>query len=76
MGRAETAKFKKGMRVRYFPHHIDRSDWKHKDVQDGCVSSTNDKWVFVKYDNLDCRMITGDEPYTAQATDPNDLEMI
>jgi hypothetical protein len=27
----------------------------------------------VKYDNLDCKMVTGDEPYTAQATDPNDL---
>jgi len=62
----------KGDRVRYIPHHA-KGDVNHKDCQTGVVSSKNDTWVFVKYDNLDCRMITGDEPYTAQATDPKDL---
>ena len=66
--------FKKGQRVRYVPRHA-HGDENHEDCQEGAVSSTNDRWVFVKYDNLDCRMITGDEPYTAQATDPNDLRL-
>ena len=62
----------KGERVRYIPHHA-HGDANHPDCQSGVISSTNDKWVFVKYDNLVCTMTTGDEPYTAQATDPNDL---
>jgi len=69
---ATTADFHKGERVRYVPYHA-RGDVDNQACQSGVVSSTNDKWVFVKYDNLDCRMVTGDEPYTAQATDPNDL---
>ena len=64
--------FSKGDHVRYVPRHAD-GDQNHKDCQNGVVSSTNEKWVFVKYDNLMCTMVTGDEPYTAQATDPNDL---
>jgi hypothetical protein len=64
--------FHKGERVRYTPNHADGKTW-HEDCQSGVVSSTNDKWVFVKYDNLDGRMVTGDEPYTAQATDPRNL---
>ena len=67
-----TSEFQKGQRVLYVPHHAGE-DLAHPDCQKGVVSSTNDKWVFVKYDNLDCVMKTGDEPYTAQATDPNDL---
>ena len=67
-----TADFSKGERVRYLPLHAD-GDIRHEDCQNGVVSSTNDRWVFVKYDNLDCVMVTGDEPYTAQATDPNQL---
>lgn len=42
----------------------------------GCVKSTNDEFVFVLYDNLTCMMITGDEPYTAQATYPKNLDII
>ena len=68
----KTTEFKKGERVRYIPHHA-HGDIKHKDCENGVVSSTNNSWVFVKYDNLMCIMTTGDEPYTAQATDPNDL---
>jgi hypothetical protein len=64
--------FSKGDLVRYVPRHAN-GDEDHKDCRDGVVSSTNDKWVFVKYDNLMCVMVTGDEPYTAAATDPNDL---
>jgi hypothetical protein len=71
----KTSDFKKGQRVRYVPRHAE-GDENHKDCQEGAVSSTNDSWVFVKYDNLDCRMLTGDEPYTAQATDPNDLRLL
>ena len=70
-----TSDFKKGMLVRYFPNHVERGDYQHLDVQNGCVSSINDNWVFVKYDNLMCTMVTGDEPYTAAATSPDDLEI-
>ena len=69
---SKTIDFKKGDAVRYIPHHAKR-DPKHKDCQNGIVSSTNDKWVFVKYDNAMCIMVTGDEPYTAAATSPEDL---
>jgi hypothetical protein len=64
--------FSKGQRVRYIPHHAN-GDTKHPDCENGVVSSVNDTWVFVKYDNQMCIMVTGDEPYTAAATDPNDL---
>lgn len=68
--------FKKGVRVRYIPNHVSKDERYHPDIKMGCVSSTNHKFVFVKYDNLVCRMVTGDEPYTAQATSPDDLEII
>ena len=64
--------FKKGDRVTYLPTHA-YGDSKHKDCENRVVSSTNEKLVFVKYDNAMCIMVTGDEPYTAQATDPLDL---
>ena len=63
---------KKGMRVRYIPRHAN-GDRHHKDCQNGVISSKNDEVVFVKYDNLSGIMLTGDEPYTAQATNPDDL---
>lgn len=68
----KSSEFKKGDRVRYIPTHAS-NDSSHKDCEDGVVSSINDKFVFVKYDNNMCIMTTGDEPYTAAATDPNDL---
>jgi hypothetical protein len=67
--------FIKGMRVRYIPHHA-YGNIHHPDCQCGVVSSTNDKFVFVKYDNLMCIMTTGDEPYTPQATNPEDLILL
>ena len=70
----KTSDFKKGMKVRYVPKHA-HGDTKHKHCENGVVSSVNDRWVFIKYDNLMCTMTTGEEPYTAAATDPNDLVM-
>ena len=64
--------FHKGMRVMYLPNHAN-GDKNHKDRQYGVVSSKNDTYVFVKYDCLACQMVTGDEPYTAQATLPKNL---
>ena len=68
----KTSDFKHGDRVTYIPTHAGR-DIKHKDCENGVVSSTNDRFVFVKYDNGMCIMTTGDEPYTSQATNPDDL---
>ena len=70
--RSNVSDFKHGDKVRYVPSHA-HGDAKHKDCQNGVVSSTNEKWVFVKYDNSMCIMTTGDESYTAAATNPEDL---
>lgn len=59
--------FKKGQRVRYVAYN---------QAEDGVISSTNDFYVFVKFDNKIMTMVTGDEPYTAQACKPEDLEII
>ena len=68
-------RFKKGDRVRYIPSHA-RGNHSHEDHEDGVVSSegTVDDFVFVKYDNKMCTMVTGDEPYTAQLTCIRDLK--
>ena len=66
------SEFKKGDPVLYVPSHA-CGDSQHPDCKRGVVSSVNDSRVFVKYDNLDCVMKTGNEPYTAQATDPVNL---
>lgn len=63
---------KKGDRVVYVPCHAD-GHRSHPDCEHGVVSSVNENWVFVKFDNLQRRMITGDEPYTAKATDAAEL---
>lgn len=68
----DTGEFKKGDRVRYIPAHA-RGVFNHPDCEDGVVSSVNEKFVFVKYDNAMGIMVTGDEPYTAAATRPEDL---
>ncbi len=68
----ETSDFKKGYAVRYIPTHAE-GEVGHRDCQNGIVKSTNDRFVFVLYDNAMCIMTTGDEPYTAQATNPRDL---
>ena len=67
-----TKDFKRGDKVRYVPNHAN-GDVHHKDCQNGVVSSTNEKFVFVKYDNAMCIMTTGDEPYTSQATKRENL---
>ena len=71
----KTTDFVKGERVKYIPHHA-LGNRHHRDCQTGVVSSKNEYFVFVKYDNAMGVMITGDEPYTAQATDPSDLVKI
>ena len=67
--------FKHGMRVRYIPTYAN-GDNNHKDCENGVVSSVTNCNVFVKYDNLSCKMITGDEPYTAKSTNPKDLILL
>jgi hypothetical protein len=67
--------FRHGMHVLYVPNHAG-GDIKHPDCQRGIVSSIRDHYVFVKYDCAACMMITGDEPYTAQATNPDNLRII
>lgn len=64
--------FKKGQRVRHIPFHANR-DKDHPHCEDGVASLVNEEWVFVKYDNIMCIMMTGDEPYAAQVTNLNDL---
>jgi len=68
----KTCDFKKGDLVTYIPTHAcDNKD--HLDCENGVVSSITKLFVFVKYDNNMCIMVTGDEPYTAQGTLPEDL---
>lgn len=63
---------KKGDRVIYIPAYACRDPY-HPDCERGVVSSLRDGIVFVKYDNAVMKMITGEEPYTAQATRFEDL---
>jgi len=67
--------FKKGDRVRYVPDHAE-GNINSPFCEDGAVSSVGEAFVFVKYDNNVCVMVTGDEPYTAAATNPRDLVKI
>ena len=60
--------FKKGDRVRYKGY---RENYIY-----GVVSSVNKVCVFVKYDNADRVMKTGNEDYTSQATKPENLELV
>ena len=68
----KSSDFKRGERVKYIPTHA-KGNRHHPDCETGVVSSTNKFVVFVKYDNADQIMVTGDEPYTAAATSPEDL---
>lgn len=65
---------KKGQRVVYIPSHAN-GDRNHEDSQGGVIKRWTDDGedAFVIYDNLDCRMLTGDEPYTAARTKLCDL---
>lgn len=68
----KTSDFKHGDLVTYIPHHA-CGNKNHPDCEHGVVSSKNDTFVFVKYNNAVMKMVTGDEPYTAQSTSPEDL---
>ena len=65
-------KFNKGDRVIYVPKHAN-GNRNHKDCEHGIVYSLTEEFVFVKYDNAECKMLTGDEPYTPRATKKDDL---
>lgn len=69
-----TKQFKKGQRVVYIPSHV--SDLTHPDIEHGVVSSSNEKFVFVKFDSSEEIMITGDEQFTAKAVNPNQLIVV
>lgn len=71
-GQRTANEFYKGDRVLYVPRHL-RPFFRKYECKRGVVSSVNSAWVFVKYDNAVMKTETGDEDYTAQATDPNDL---
>ncbi len=68
----KTSDFKHGDFVTYIPHHAGGNK-NCPDCENGVVSSITKMFVFVKYDNGDMKMLTGDEPYTAAATRPEDL---
>lgn len=59
-----------GMLVAYVPMHAN-GNLMHPDVEDGVVSSKNDRFVFVKYHKQVSNL--GWEGATAQATRPEDL---
>lgn len=69
--------FEPGNHVRYVPRHA-YGNANHPDCQDGVVKRYSDdgRTVFVLYDNKERRMLTPDEPYTAQGTDRDDLIFI
>ena len=75
-----TDDFTKGDPVRYVPEHA-KGDPTHEDCEDGVVSSVDDNHVFVKYFRMQPNGIiwppifTGEEPYTAQATKPDNLQL-
>lgn len=65
-----TDAFKKGDRVRYIGAF-------NAEPIKGVVSSTNEKYVFVKFDNAEHGMMTtGDEDFTAQSVKPQELQII
>jgi hypothetical protein len=65
--------FSPGMRVLYVPHHA-QGNINHPDAERGTVSSTTDKYVFVKFDKHLNRH--GWDGTTSQACDPGDLRQL
>jgi hypothetical protein len=66
---AEASDFRAGDEVRYIPGHA-HGDVTHKDCEDGIVSSTNAKNVFVRYYR------NGVLQETPQSTTPTDLLIV
>jgi hypothetical protein len=64
---AEVSDFAAGDTVRYIPNHA-FGDVHHPDCENGVVTSTNQKYVFVRYYTKH-----GLLKHTPQATDPADL---
>jgi len=64
------ADIKPKMRVAYVPHHAAK-DINHPDVEFGLVSSTNSKYVFVKFDKQLGQF--GWDGTTSQSCSPDDL---
>jgi hypothetical protein len=65
--------FTKGQRVVYVPTHAER-DRNHPDCENGVVKCVSGATVFVLYDCAAVpHMTAGDEPYTAQGTNEQDL---
>lgn len=65
--------FKPEQDVAYIPSHAD-GDINHPDVEFGKVSSTNEKYVFVKFEPQLSNF--GWDGTTSQACNPEDLEII
>lgn len=64
--------FAPGDRVRFVPKHCKR-DITHKDCKDGIVSRVNDKFVFVRYYQIDNQRGTSVLSTLGKATSPDDL---
>lgn len=62
--------FKTGDRVLYVPNHANGNTW-HEDCRAGMVSSVNDRFVFVRFDENVNRL--GWDGATSQACDPTNL---
>lgn len=67
---AKVATFKPRDRVIYVPHHAN-GNRNHPDCEHGRVSSVNDKYVFVRFDEQ-VRVLGWDQA-TGKACDPADL---
>jgi len=72
----------KGRRVKYIPDHAKGDPTDHR-CEEGCIKRMASKITdddmpaaFVLYDNLDTKMVTGDEPYTAKRTRLENLILI
>lgn len=68
MTKLELSEIKPRMRIAYVPAH---AEWDREAIEYGTVSSTNHKYVFVKFDKQLAKF--GWDGTTSQACDPHDL---
>lgn len=73
LANSSTESFRVGERVVYIPGHAE-GDISHPDCECGKVSSTNEKFVFVRFDQHVKKF--GWDGATSQACDPSDLKHI